>query len=40
MKALAGHLSERMLDRYVHALRTAKRRAVEALDLGKKDRKG
>lgn len=40
MKALAGHLSEKMLDRYVHARKMAKRRAVEALDFGKKDQKG
>jgi integrase len=39
IKALAGHLSEKMLDVYVHARKSAKRRAVEALEVGKKGAK-
>ena len=35
MKALAGHVHEKMLERYSHIRMAAKRNAVEALSLPK-----
>jgi len=35
IKAIAGHVSQAMLERYSHARREAKRAAVEAMSLTK-----
>ena len=35
MKALLGHMSKKMIDRYSHIRAAAKRRAIEGLSLAK-----